>query len=134
MTQASEGISFVDVGRTFLTREGTKLTALETVRFDVHPGEFVSLLGPSGCGKTTLLRMVAGLLSPSWGKIVVGGSEVTGPGSCTVAVLPEESTAASTVGGVKPAGRCRAESGIGCRSIPGPDHSVVMYAPPLPWL
>ncbi|MBN9076749.1 MAG: ABC transporter [Rhizobiales bacterium 65-79] len=79
MTQASEGISFVDVGRTFLTREGTKLTALETVRFDVHPGEFVSLLGPSGCGKTTLLRMVAGLLSPSWGKIVVGGSEVTGP-------------------------------------------------------
>ena len=79
MTQASHGISFQDVGRTFLTREGATLTALETVRFDVKPGEFVSLLGPSGCGKTTLLRMTAGLLSPSWGKVVVGGTEVTRP-------------------------------------------------------
>ena len=79
MTQVSHGISFHDVGRTFMTREGKTLTALQTVRFDVEPGEFVSLLGPSGCGKTTLLRMVAGLLSPSWGRVMVGGSEVTRP-------------------------------------------------------
>ncbi|HWK68088.1 MAG TPA: ABC transporter ATP-binding protein [Rhizobiaceae bacterium] len=79
MSQLSHGISFQDVGRTFLTREGATLTALETVRFDVKPGEFLSLLGPSGCGKTTLLRMTAGLLAPSWGKVIVGSSEVTRP-------------------------------------------------------
>src|SRR5688572_8773767 len=79
MKQVSHGISFQDVGRTFMTREGKTLTALQTVRFEIEPGEFVSLLGPSGCGKTTLLRMVAGLLSPSWGKVMVGGSEVTRP-------------------------------------------------------
>jgi NitT/TauT family transport system ATP-binding protein len=79
MKPVSDAISFQDVGRKFQTREGTPLIALETVKFDVNPGEFVSLLGPSGCGKTTLLRMVAGLLSPSWGRVVVGGKEVNGP-------------------------------------------------------
>lgn len=79
MSYSSAGISFLDVGRTFLTREGATLTALESVRFEVRAGEFVSLLGPSGCGKTTLLRMVAGLLTPSWGKVVVGETEVTRP-------------------------------------------------------
>ena len=43
------------------------------------PGEFVSLVGPSGCGKTTLLRMVAGLLAPNSGKVLVGGVEVREP-------------------------------------------------------
>ena len=77
--QSSEGITFVEVGRRFETREGEELTALENVSLDIRAGEFVSLLGPSGCGKTTLLRMVAGLLSPSCGKVLVGGVEVTEP-------------------------------------------------------
>lgn len=79
MITDSEGISFLDVGRTFKTREGKDLLALETVRLEVEHGEFLSLLGPSGCGKTTLLRMVAGLLQPSWGKVMVGRKEITGP-------------------------------------------------------
>jgi NitT/TauT family transport system ATP-binding protein len=79
MTLVSDAIGFQEVGKTFQTREGKPLVALETVDFEVGAGEFVSLLGPSGCGKTTLLRMVAGLLSPSWGRIMVGGSEVTAP-------------------------------------------------------
>jgi NitT/TauT family transport system ATP-binding protein len=44
--------------------------ALEAVDFDVHAGEFVSLLGPSGCGKSTALRLLAGLMAPSRGTVV----------------------------------------------------------------
>jgi NitT/TauT family transport system ATP-binding protein len=73
------GITFLDVGRRFETREGQELTALEGVSLDIKPGEFVSIVGPSGCGKTTLLRMVAGLLTATSGKVLVGGAEVREP-------------------------------------------------------
>ncbi len=43
----------------------------------IAEGEFVSLLGPSGCGKTTILRMVAGLVEPSRGRILIGRDDVT---------------------------------------------------------
>lgn len=44
---------------------------------DVRPGEFLTLLGPSGCGKTTCLRMVAGFIAPSSGRILMAGRDVT---------------------------------------------------------
>jgi putative spermidine/putrescine transport system ATP-binding protein len=47
------------------------------VSLTIGEGEFVSLLGPSGCGKTTILRMVAGLVEPSRGRILIGEEEVT---------------------------------------------------------
>ena len=43
----------------------------------VERGEFISLLGPSGCGKTTVLRMIAGFETPSAGRIVINGQDVT---------------------------------------------------------
>jgi NitT/TauT family transport system ATP-binding protein len=76
---STEQISFAGVGRQFETRDGTNLVALQSVHLDINPGEFVSILGPSGCGKTTLLRMAAGLLEPSWGKVVVGADEILKP-------------------------------------------------------
>ncbi len=48
---------------------GEGLKALQEVRFDLYPREFVCLLGPSGSGKTTLLRVLAGLLPPTSGEV-----------------------------------------------------------------
>ena len=55
--------------------EGTQV--LRDLSFEVQRGEFVTLLGPSGCGKTTTLRIVAGLLAPDAGRVVLSGSDIT---------------------------------------------------------
>lgn len=52
-------------------------TAASDVTLAVEDGEFVSLLGPSGCGKTTVLRMVAGLVSPTSGRILIDDTDIT---------------------------------------------------------
>jgi ABC-type Fe3+/spermidine/putrescine transport system ATPase subunit len=50
---------------------------LHDVSLAVAAGEFVALLGPSGCGKTTLLRTIAGFVTPSAGRILAGGRDIT---------------------------------------------------------
>lgn len=52
-------------------------TALDRVDLVVEEGEFLTLLGPSGCGKTTTLRLVAGFIEPTSGRILFDGEEVT---------------------------------------------------------
>ncbi len=54
--------------------------ALKDLSLDFPRGQLTSILGPSGCGKTTLLKIIAGLLPPTSGEIVVNGRHVTGPG------------------------------------------------------
>ena len=51
--------------------------AVAPLTLDVKEGEFFSLLGPSGCGKTTILRIIAGLESPTSGNIIINGVDVT---------------------------------------------------------
>ncbi len=63
-----------------LTKKFGALQALGGVSFDVKDGLFISVLGPTGCGKTTLLRMIAGLVAPTAGEIVLDGAPVTKPG------------------------------------------------------
>jgi NitT/TauT family transport system ATP-binding protein len=61
--------------KTYRTRAGA-VEAVRHVDFDVHDGEFVSLVGPSGCGKSTLLHIVAGLIPYDSGTVHVGGQPV----------------------------------------------------------
>jgi len=52
---------------------------LENIDLSVGQSEFVCIVGPSGCGKTTLLRLLAGLLTPNSGEVTLGGKRVTAP-------------------------------------------------------
>lgn len=52
------------------------VTALDDVSLDIEAGEILALLGPNGAGKTTLISTICGLLSPTSGKITVGGHDI----------------------------------------------------------
>jgi len=67
------------VGKTYAARDGRAVRAVEPLTFDIADGEFIAVVGPSGCGKTTLLHMMAGLVAPTEGKILIAGAPVTGP-------------------------------------------------------
>ena len=54
------------------------VTVLDDINFYVRKGEFVTLLGPSGCGKTTILRHIAGFISPDEGSILLDGKDISG--------------------------------------------------------
>ncbi|NIR28206.1 MAG: ABC transporter ATP-binding protein [Gammaproteobacteria bacterium] len=60
------------------TFPGAAAPAVDSVSFDVHEGEILSVLGPSGCGKTTTLRTIVGLEEPDEGDVRVGGRSVLG--------------------------------------------------------
>jgi len=53
------------------------IKAVDDVSIELNSGEFVALVGPSGSGKTSMLAMIAGLLSPNSGEIILGGEEIS---------------------------------------------------------
>jgi len=61
--------------------KGKRLVVLQDINFQLAHREFVCLLGASGCGKSTLLNIVAGLVSPCSGQVIVDGQVVSGPGA-----------------------------------------------------
>ena len=60
---------------------GSKIEALKDIEFDLKHGEILTVLGPSGCGKTTLLNMIAGFITPTSGKLDLGGVPIEAPGA-----------------------------------------------------
>lgn len=76
------------VGKTYCAN-GRAVEALGGIDLEVRRGEFVALVGPSGCGKTTLLLLVAGLESPSSGRILLEGEPVRGSSSERTLVFQE---------------------------------------------
>jgi NitT/TauT family transport system ATP-binding protein len=80
----SSGIRIKDLSKTYervTTTEIVRTHALKDLNVEVHPQEFVSLIGPSGCGKTTVLKIIAGLLTPTAGEVLIGDRIVRGPGT-----------------------------------------------------
>ncbi|WP_087000826.1 ABC transporter ATP-binding protein [Rhizobium sullae] len=68
----SKDISIRNIAKSY---GGTQ--AVKGLSFEVERGHVLSLLGPSGCGKTTVMRMIAGLIDPTAGDILIGGEPVT---------------------------------------------------------
>jgi len=61
------------VSKVFNADKPNQVDALADIDLTIEPGEFVSLIGPSGCGKSTLLRLIANLIEPSEGDVLVNG-------------------------------------------------------------
>jgi len=74
-------LTIEQVSRRFPGARGRPATqAIEPISLDVADNDFIAILGPSGCGKSTLLRIVAGLDTPSAGRVLLDGVAVGEPG------------------------------------------------------
>ena len=87
---AATVIQVDNVYKTFQTSDQDKVGALEDVSLNIRHGEFVTVVGPSGCGKSTLIKLIAGLVGPSAGRIIFQGEDVRGLNT-KVGYVPQES-------------------------------------------
>ena len=113
-------MSGADLALDGLARRYGSTVAVERMDLTVAPGELVALLGPSGCGKTTTLRMVAGFVEPSAGRILLRGKDITslpahrrdmGMVFQSYALFPHLSVAANIAFGLQRRGVAKAEIG-----------------------
>ena len=72
LSVAGADLELIDVRKDF-----PGFTALDDMDLQIPAGQFFALLGPSGCGKTTTLRIVAGLETPTAGRVLIGGKDIT---------------------------------------------------------
>ena len=76
-SKKSSGVVLKDVTKIFQQPDtGKDFVAVDHINLEIKDGEMVTLLGPSGCGKTTTLRMIAGLETPTSGRITIGDTVV----------------------------------------------------------
>jgi iron(III) transport system ATP-binding protein len=82
------GVEFKNISKRYGTDKSAPLVVRD-ISFEVRKGTLTTILGPSGCGKTTVLRMIAGLESPSGGQIIMDGKDVTtlGPADRNVSMM-----------------------------------------------
>ena len=79
MTRTGGTIRVDGVDLSFPVRDGGRLPVLDGMALDVADGEIVALIGPNGCGKSTLLRVIAGLLRPDRGAVLLDDAPIAGP-------------------------------------------------------
>jgi NitT/TauT family transport system ATP-binding protein len=82
-------LSLKNVSLSYATNSGGRLTALENINLQVHPGEFLCIVGPSGCGKSTLLHLIAGLHQQTSGEVLVDEAPVQGPGTDRILIFQD---------------------------------------------
>jgi nitrate/nitrite transport system ATP-binding protein len=75
----NEYLQIGEVQMAFQTKQGP-FVAIKDIDLKIEEGEFVTLIGHSGCGKSTLLNLVAGLLKPTAGGMILANREISGPG------------------------------------------------------
>lgn len=78
-----------DVCLSYHTLSG-ETPALSHISFDLMPGEFLSVVGPSGCGKSTLINLIAGLIEPECGSIILDRKAVCGNSSTVGYMLQKD--------------------------------------------
>jgi NitT/TauT family transport system ATP-binding protein len=76
--KSSPLISVKDVSLSFM-RDKLESKIIDNVSFDIHEGEFTSIVGPSGCGKSSLIRIITGLLEPTKGEVLYHNVKVKNP-------------------------------------------------------
>ena len=79
MTPEAPLLSIDGASKRFVDSNGQTVDALQAITLSLQAGEFVSIVGPSGCGKTTLLRLIAGLETPTAGQILFARQPVSAP-------------------------------------------------------
>jgi ABC-2 type transport system ATP-binding protein len=85
-------ISIADLSKTY----ASGFNALKHVNLDIKKGEIFALLGPNGAGKTTLINIICGIVTPSSGKVLVGGHDILTDYRATrsmIGLVPQELTA-----------------------------------------
>jgi len=81
-------VAIENISMKYQSPEG-EIAALEDVSLHISEGEFISIVGPSGCGKSTLLNIVAGLIPPSAGEVIIKNKVVNGP-TAMVGYMPQK--------------------------------------------
>ncbi len=113
-----QGTSSQAVDLDGLTHRYGSVTAVDNVTLTIRAGEIAALLGPSGCGKTTLLRIIAGFVRQSAGRVFVGGTCIDGLAANrrnvgivfqNYALFPHMTVAENVAYGLRARGRPRAE-------------------------
>jgi NitT/TauT family transport system ATP-binding protein len=79
--EGADGFLLLNGVRKTFKKDNRETVAIEDVSLSIKKGELVSILGPSGCGKTTVLKLIAGLVEPTAGEVLVDGVKVIEPGS-----------------------------------------------------
>ena len=73
-------LEFTQLGKSYDTPHGPAVI-VKDFNLRMHEGEFVCIIGHSGCGKSTVLSIVMGLNEPTEGGVILGGREISGPGT-----------------------------------------------------